>query len=121
MAEEMSQAASPTSNVSDRDKRALTETMTVNYWDDPGVYDHQVAVYSSHKEGGKWVTERYAVNPSAGICDCGDMVHRRPTEGCKHIRRVRFEMGERLIPPAIDTETLADGIKRPTREVATDF
>lgn len=112
----MSQAtASSSGHLPDRDRRALTEVMTVNYWDDPNVEDHEVAVYSSKKEGGKYITNTYRVNPSARLCNCGDMLYRRPTEGCKHVRRVLFELGERDIPASIDTESLAEGIKTPTK------
>ena len=122
MAENMSQAAStPPAQIPDRDLRALTETMTVNYWDDPNVADHEVAVYSSKKEDGKYHTDIYRVNPAAGICNCGDMLHRRPTGGCKHVWRVLFELGKRDIPASIDTESLADGVERRTQETSNEL
>jgi hypothetical protein len=115
VAKGMSQAtASSSGHLPDRDRRALTEVMTVNYWDDPNVSDHEVAVYTSKKENGVLTTNRYRVNPTAHICNCGDMIHRRPTDGCKHVRRVLFELGKKDIPDSFDTESLADGVKRRT-------
>lgn len=94
-----------------RDVAALTESMDVNH-DDPDAADHQVAVYSSHMEDGTMVSEQYIVDPDAGICDCPDMLHRRPDGGCKHLRRVWFETGELALPPAIETGALAIGLRK---------
>lgn len=93
----------------DRDIRALTEVMTVCKRE-PDLRDEQVAVYSSHQADGGMVTERYVVSPDVPACDCRDMLHRRPASGCKHVRRVAFERGERAIPAGIDHSALAPGL-----------
>lgn len=73
----------------DRDARALTEPMDV-YADDPATSATEVAVYNDG--------QRHIVNPDAGFCDCDDWHYRQPDGGCKHVRRVQFERGDREIP-----------------------
>jgi len=86
-----------------RDVAALTEPMDV-YVDDPATTDDQVAVYNHG--------ERRIVTPDVPVCDCPDMVHRRPVEGCKHIRRVEYILGSREIPPGVDETALDSGVRR---------
>jgi len=93
-----------------RDVDALTSTMDVNA-DDPGTADYEIAVYSSHMDDGTMVSERYVTNPDAGVCDCPDMLHRRPTGGCKHLRRVWVLRGELPLPPGINRDALADDVR----------
>ncbi len=38
------------------------------------------------------------------------MIHRRPSGGCKHIRRVEFVRGERAIPAGVDYDAIDDGL-----------
>jgi hypothetical protein len=84
-----------------RDVAALTEPMDV-YADDPTTRDDQVAVYNHG--------ERYIVTPHVPVCDCPDMIHRRPARGCKHIRRYQFATGQRSIPAGVDEDALDDGL-----------
>ncbi|MUV51352.1 hypothetical protein [Haloarcula sp. CBA1122] len=84
-----------------RDVAALTEHMDV-YPDDPATRDEQVAVYNRG--------QRYIVTPHVPCCDCPDMIHRRPSGGCKHIRRVEFARGERAIPAGVDYDAIDDGL-----------
>ena len=72
-----------------RDLRAATEYLAVVEFV-PGMYH----VYS---ENG---TE-YTVDPMLGACDCPDAEYRSPAEGCKHLRRVRMERGERSVPGGV--------------------
>jgi len=86
-----------------RDVAALTEPMDV-YVDDPVTTDDQVAVYNHG--------QRYIVTPHVPVCDCPDMLHRRPARGCKHIRRVEYQLGERAIPAGVDETALDGGLRR---------
>ncbi|WP_135302624.1 hypothetical protein [Haloarcula amylovorans] len=80
-----------------RDTKALTEPMDC-YQDDPATTEDQVAVY--HRG------DRYVIDPSVGVCDCPDMLHRRPDDGCKHLRRWWFRTGERQLPEWADLEAV---------------
>jgi len=95
-----------------RDVKALTRTMTACSTE-PDLLDGQVAVYSSHYDAteGKWVTNRYVVDPDAGVCGCPDMLHRRPDGGCHHLRRVWFRRGDLTIPRGVDRTALADDLR----------
>ncbi|RKS83353.1 hypothetical protein BDK61_2735 [Haloarcula quadrata] len=84
-----------------RDVAALTEHMDI-YADDPATRDEQVAVYNKGTQ--------YIVDPDAGICDCPDMLHRRPDGGCKHLRAVWFARGDKQIPAGVDQTALAEHI-----------
>ncbi|RLM39280.1 hypothetical protein [Haloarcula sp. Atlit-120R] len=84
-----------------RDVAALTEHMDI-YPDDPATRGEQVAVYNRG--------QRYIVTPHVPCCDCPDMIHRRPSGGCKHIRRVEFARGERAIPAGVDYDAIDDGL-----------
>ncbi|WP_434531059.1 hypothetical protein ACODNH_05450 [Haloarcula sp. NS06] len=85
----------------DRDIKALTEPMDI-YADDPACRKEQVAVYNHG--------DRYIVTPDVPCCDCPDMLHRRPSGGCKHIRRIEFERGERPIPVGVNDDAIDDGL-----------
>ena len=74
--------------MSDRDRRAATDRMYC-YPDDPAAGPEEVAIYS----GGR----RYLVHARWG-CPCGDATHRSPDGGCKHMRRLAFELGVRTVP-----------------------
>lgn len=84
-----------------RDVAALTEPMDV-YADDPETTDDQVAVYNHG--------QRYIVTPHVPVCDCPDMIHRRPAGGCKHIKRVKYVLGRRTIPAGVEPDALDDGL-----------
>jgi len=85
----------------DRDIKALTEPFDL-IGNDPACREDQVAVY--HRG------QRRIVDPDVGVCDCPDMLHRRPDDGCKHLRAVWFATGELEVPPGIDRAALADHI-----------
>jgi len=88
-------------DLDERDVRALTEPMDI-YAGDPATSETEVAVYNQGT--------RYIVNPVVGYCDCDDHYYRKPTGGCKHVRRVLFARGERAIPAWVDTAALDDGL-----------
>lgn len=77
-----------------RDRRALTECMTVL----PQGGD----IYEVTTESGK----SYQVDTRGGRCTCPDHEHRDAV--CKHIRRAAFADGLRPIPPAIDRDEVDD-------------
>jgi len=85
----------------DRDIKALTEPFDL-VGNDPACRADQVAVY--HRG------TRRVVDPAAGVCDCPDMLHRRPDGGCKHLRAVWFATGELEVPSGIDRTALAEHI-----------
>jgi len=72
--------------LADRDRRALNERMTV-FVEAPGLF-------SVVGEG-----SQYLVDLTTGTCECPDSEHRDPEGGCKHIRRVRYVLGARDVPP----------------------
>lgn len=84
-----------------RDVAALTEHMDI-YADDPATRDEQVAVYNKGT--------RYIADPGTGVCDCPDMLHRRPDGGCKHLRAIWFARGDKQIPAGVDQTALAEHI-----------
>lgn len=86
-----------------RDAKALTESMDC-YADDPETRDEQVAVYNDG--------ERYIIDPLTGVCDCPDMLHRRPDGGCKHLRRWWFRTGERRLPEWADRDAIDPSLQK---------
>ncbi|NHN40523.1 hypothetical protein G9C85_02575 [Halorubellus sp. JP-L1] len=77
--------------VTERDIRAACEYLFVHSLrDTPGCYH----VYG---ESGA----QYFVDLRSGMCTCEDAQYRCPDGGCKHRRRVEFELGEREIPGCI--------------------
>lgn len=76
----------------ERDARALTEPMLV-LAESPRVArdtDDRYHVISGELD--------YVVDLVAKTCGCPDAIHRRPTGGCKHIRRARYATGVDAIP-----------------------
>jgi hypothetical protein len=74
--------------------RAATESMSIDrHAGDTGEFD----VYS---ESGSV----YRVDLIAGSCSCPDDEHNAPAGGCKHLRRVEMETGQRSVPH-FDRET----------------
>jgi len=55
--------------------------------------------------------EWYVVEPGLEACTCSDAKYRSPEGGCKHVRRVRFETGERDLPSWIETDGLGHGFR----------
>jgi len=46
--------------------------------------------------------DQYVVDVEGGVCTCRDFQYRSEMlgeDGCKHLRRVRMERGERPLPP----------------------
>lgn len=76
-----------------RSARALTEVMSVCDFGDGDAY---TVVSSSGSEYETTLTD----------CDCPDATHRDVR--CKHSRRLAFELGEAIIPPAIDEDDVDD-------------
>lgn len=83
--------------VEKRTRRACVESMTVHpHGGGSGMFD----VYNV--EG-----KRYVVDLRDGVCECPDYVHREPSGGCKHQRRVRLEFGIMDGPHSIRNEHTA--------------
>jgi len=74
-----------------RDVRALTECMAV-LPEDGDIY----TVVGQNQNG------EYAVDSREGRCTCAD--HRYRDVRCKHIRRVAFATGERVVPAWVDAD-----------------
>lgn len=91
---EPSEQGSETVTVDKRDKRAAEE-LIVPVAKGEGMFD----VYS---EDG----DRKTVDIISPACTCPDFEYREPEGGCKHIRRVMFEIGERPIPDGVDPDPL---------------
>ena len=90
-----------------RDARALTECMTVLPEDGD--------VFTVVGENGG----TYGVDARDGRCTCDDYKYREPAGGCKHIRRVAFATGERLIPAWVDTDAVDEQLGAHTDAGAT--
>lgn len=89
----MATSSQPTGDdVDARDRRAAEEYLAV-VKDAPGMF----TVYSF---------EGYprTVDLVGRVCSCKDFEYRQPAGGCKHIRRVLMELGERPIPPGVDPD-----------------
>jgi hypothetical protein len=100
----MSTTTTPTTDLEDRDVRALTEPMVVDA-DDPELWGaDEAAVYSEDR--------RYVVNLAAPYCDCEDQHYRTPDGGCKHLRRARFALGRREVPAWVQMDRLDDPLRR---------
>ncbi|WP_254768256.1 hypothetical protein [Salinilacihabitans rarus] len=85
-------------DLDERDRRALEQYLTVleDYGPAKGAEDLYVVVSQSGKE--------YLVDARTGACECPDAEYRRPTGGCKHVRRVQFATGRRPIPAGVDVD-----------------
>ena len=70
-----------------RARRAQEEDMAVSLRQAGGVYD-------VHSESGN----TYRVDIAAEECSCPDWTEREPEGGCKHLRRVRFEIRAGRVP-----------------------
>ena len=82
-----------------RDRRALTEAMTVLPPAlDAGLESHEFRVVTP--------TGNYRVDVAAEACDCPDSLHRGAR--CKHLRRVDFARGVSSIPEWVNREAVDD-------------
>jgi len=81
-----------TEQLADRDVRALTEYMTT--------LSLGGQIYSVTTESGS----EYRVDGRDKVCDCPDFTYRDDVQKCKHLRRVEFATGERVIPQWVDRE-----------------
>jgi len=109
-------AVAALAQLSTRDVRALTETMTVL---------DECAPAPANADGLYHVTTgsgaSYVVEPRLGACDCPDAQYRDAI--CKHILRVRYEIGQAPLPDGINEAALDDGFRQfvtPTAEVSDD-
>lgn len=88
-----------------RDVRALTETMTVL---------NELAPAPANAGGLFHVTTgsgaSYVVEPRLGACECADSQYRDAI--CKHILRVRYEIGQQPVPDGINEAALDDGFRQ---------
>lgn len=69
--------------------RAATESMTTHL-EAPGL----IRVYTT-SDGGQ---QGHLVDVVSKSCECEDYRYNQPEGGCKHVRRVELELGEREIP-----------------------
>jgi len=98
----MSTTATPTTDLDDRDVRALREHMRVHE-DDPDAWgDHEVAVYSEDR--------RYLVNLAIGYCDCPSNQYHDGR--CKHERRARYALGIEAIPSWVQMDSVDDQLRQ---------
>lgn len=79
-------------DVDPRDRRAAEEYL-VPVKDAPGMF----TVYSH--EG-----HPRTVDVVQRVCTCKDFEYRQPAGGCKHLRRVLMELGERPVPAGVDVD-----------------
>lgn len=87
-----------------RDVRALTEVMTV--LGNQGRVRGADGLYEVVSASGS----TYLVDTDQDACECLDSQYRDPKDGCKHLRRVAFEIGECEIPGWVDRDALDDGL-----------
>lgn len=74
--------------------RARTEHMVVLPQRD--VDGAATGLYDVHSESGK----TYVVDATEGRCDCPDMTHNSPDDGCKHVKRVNMMLRDHGLPEA---------------------
>jgi len=48
----------------------------------------------------------YLVDRRSETCTCPDMLHRKPSGGCRHLQRVRFATGIAVIPEWVDRSAI---------------
>ena len=82
-----------------RTRRALTEYMTV--------IEEAPAMFSISTQSGS----EYTVDLREPACTCPDFRHRDEVTECKHIRRVRMEVGQ------VDVESLEEELERTASEL----
>lgn len=92
----------PADGLDDRDRRALTQYLTV--LEDLGEARGREGVYAVVSQSGS----EYTVDADAGTCDCPDHEYRGVR--CKHLRRVEFATGARPVPTGISSETIDEAL-----------
>lgn len=90
--------------IDDRDRRALTQYLTV--LEDLDEARGREGVYAVVSQSGS----QYTVDAGAGTCTCPDHEYRGVR--CKHLRRVDFATGARPIPARIDRESIDEDLGR---------
>lgn len=96
----------PLEPLSERDVRALTESMMA--LEDMGAAAGAAGLYVVVSESGR----SYLVDVEAGACECDDAFYRDPKGGCKHVRRVEFATERREIPAWVDRSAVDDQLGR---------
>lgn len=86
-------------DVEPRTRRALKEYMTV--------IEEAPAMFSISTQSGS----EYTVDLREPACTCPDFQHREEVTECKHIRRVRMEVGQ------VDVESLEEELERTASEL----
>jgi len=86
----------------DRDRRALTQYLTV--LEDLDEARGREGVYAVVSQSGS----QYHVDVDAGTCDCPDHEYRGVR--CKHLRRVEFATGSRPVPTGVSSETIDEAL-----------
>jgi hypothetical protein len=100
-------AVADVAELDDRDIRALIETMTVLDERAPAPADADGLYHVTTASGSSYVVE-----PALGACDCPDAEQRAPAGGCKHVRRVRFEVGTRPLPETLNEAAIDDQFRQ---------
>lgn len=92
----------PAGNWNDRHTKALTEVMTAlqNQGRVRGADGLFLVVSSSGRE--------YLVDAEVGRCECDDYRYREAE--CKHIKRVHYATGRKVIPPWVDSDAIDSGL-----------
>lgn len=90
----------PAVDVDERDRRALTEYLTV--LEDLGRARDGDGLYLVVSQSGS----EYLVDAREGRCECPDHEYRGGR--CKHLRRVEFAIGEHPVPAGIDHDAVDD-------------
>ena len=89
----------------ERDYRALTETMTVLDECAPAPASADGLYHVTTGSGASYVVE-----PELGACDCPDVQYRDAI--CKHILRVRYEIGQEPLPNSSPKTRPTSGSRR---------
>lgn len=91
-----------TVDVDERDRRALTEYLTV--LDDVGRARDANGLYVVVSESGS----EYLVDARGGVCECPDHEYRRGR--CKHLRRVDFATARQPVPAGVPRDEIDDDL-----------
>ncbi|QCC57330.1 hypothetical protein [Natrinema thermotolerans] len=92
-------AAGPIQDSNGLDRRALTEYLTV--LEDIGRVRGLDGQYLVVSESGS----EYLVDARLETCECPD--HEFRGRECKHLKRVAYATGKRLVPPIVEPEDIA--------------
>jgi hypothetical protein len=100
--------------VDERDRRALTQYLTV--LEDVGQVRGAPGLFLVVSESGA----SYVVDVRTGACQCPDAEYRAPDGGCKHYRRCAFATGVREIPDGIDEDAIDPDLGEHVDDVGGD-